>query len=64
VTPPFTGHYTHTLRTEILALQQDFTSERAALLLKLRVELAAEAGMVPTAARGARAACAAELPVR
>lgn len=41
VTPPFTGHFTHTLRTEILALQQDFTSEPAALQLMLRVQLVA-----------------------
>jgi cholesterol transport system auxiliary component len=43
VTPPFAGHYTHTLRTEILALQQDFTSEPATLQLTLRVQLTAEA---------------------
>jgi cholesterol transport system auxiliary component len=44
VTPPFTGRFSHTLRTEILALEQDFTSEPAALQLRLRVELVAEAG--------------------
>jgi cholesterol transport system auxiliary component len=44
VTPPFTGHFTHTLRTEILALLQDFTAEPAALQLTLRVQLIAEAG--------------------
>jgi cholesterol transport system auxiliary component len=43
VTPPFTGHFTHVLRTEILAIEQDFTSEPAALQLRLRVELVAEA---------------------
>ncbi len=35
VTPPFMGHYTHALRTEILALQQDFTAEPATLRLTL-----------------------------
>jgi cholesterol transport system auxiliary component len=39
VTPPFTGPYTHSLRTEILALQQDFTSQPATLQLTLRVQL-------------------------
>jgi cholesterol transport system auxiliary component len=43
VTPPFTGHYTHSLRTELLALQQNFTSEPATLQLNLRVQLTAEA---------------------
>jgi len=43
VTPPFMGHYTHTLRTEILALQQNFASEPASLQLDLRVRLIAEA---------------------
>jgi cholesterol transport system auxiliary component len=44
VTPPFVGPYTHSLRTEILALQQDFTSQPAALQLTLRAQLVAEAG--------------------
>jgi cholesterol transport system auxiliary component len=44
VTPPFMGRYTHALRTEILALQQDFTSEPAMLRLALRVQLVAQAG--------------------
>ncbi len=43
VTPPFMGRYTHALRTEILALQQDFTSEPATLRLTLRVQLVAQA---------------------
>ncbi len=43
VTPPFMGHYTHTLRTEIVSLQQDFTSDPPALQLMLRVQLTAEA---------------------
>jgi cholesterol transport system auxiliary component len=42
VTPPFVGHYTHALRTEIVMLQQDFTSEPATLRLALRVELVAQ----------------------
>ncbi len=44
VTPPFMGPYTHSLRTEILALQQDFTSQPATLQLTLRAQLIAEAG--------------------
>jgi cholesterol transport system auxiliary component len=43
VTPPYMGHYTHALRTEILTLQQDFTSEPATLRLTLRVQLVAQA---------------------
>jgi cholesterol transport system auxiliary component len=43
VTPPFMGRHTHALRTEILALQQDFTSEPATLQLTLRVQLVAQA---------------------
>jgi cholesterol transport system auxiliary component len=39
LTPPQTGRYTYALRTEILELTQDFTSEPAALLLSLRVRL-------------------------
>lgn len=44
VTPPFMGPYTHSLRTEILALQQDFTAQPATLQLTLRAQLTAEAG--------------------
>jgi len=43
VIPPFMGHVTHSLRTEIVALEQDFTSEPAAFQLTLRVQLMAEA---------------------
>jgi cholesterol transport system auxiliary component len=42
VTPPFMGRHTHALRTEILALQQDFSSEPATLRLTLRVQLVAQ----------------------
>ena len=42
VTPPFMGRYTHALRTEILVLQQDFTSAHATLRLALRVQLVAQ----------------------
>jgi len=44
VTPPFLGHYTHALRTEIVELQQDFSLEPATLRLALRVRLVAQAG--------------------
>ena len=43
VTPPFTGRFTHSLRTELVALRQNFTSEPATLELNLRVQLSAEA---------------------
>jgi cholesterol transport system auxiliary component len=39
LTPPYTGGYTHALRTEILELTQDFTAEPATLLLSLRLQL-------------------------
>src|SRR5262245_56101831 len=39
VTPPFMGHVTHSLRTEIVALEQDYASEPAAVQLSLRVQL-------------------------
>ena len=42
VTPPFTGHYTHALQTEILTFYQDFTSEPAAFQLTLRVQMTAQ----------------------
>lgn len=44
VAPPFTGHYTHALGTEILALQQDFTREPAEFRLILRAQLFAQPG--------------------
>jgi cholesterol transport system auxiliary component len=37
--PPYSGRYTYSLRTEILELMQDFTSEPATLQLSLRVRL-------------------------
>ena len=46
VTPPFMGPYTHSLRTEILALQQDFTAQPATLQLTLRAQLTAEGNRV------------------
>jgi len=39
LTPPHPGRYTYALRTEILELTQDFTSEPTTLLLSLRVSL-------------------------
>jgi cholesterol transport system auxiliary component len=44
VTPPFMGHYSYALRTEILTLEQDFSSEPATLRLSLRIQLIAQAG--------------------
>lgn len=38
--PPFTGPYTYSLRTEILALIQEFTPQSATLVLSLRLQLA------------------------
>jgi cholesterol transport system auxiliary component len=37
--PPYSGSYNYVLRTEILELTQDFTSEPAALQLTLRFQL-------------------------
>jgi cholesterol transport system auxiliary component len=37
--PPYTGRYTRALRTEILELMQDFTSQPATLVLTLRFQL-------------------------
>lgn len=39
LTPPYSGSYTYLLRTEILELNQDFTSEPAVLQLTLRFQL-------------------------
>jgi len=39
LTPPYSGSYTYSLRTEILELTQDFTSEPASLQLTLRFQL-------------------------
>ena len=43
-TPPFIGHYTHALRTELVTLLQDFTAEPPTLRLTLRFQLVAAAG--------------------
>jgi cholesterol transport system auxiliary component len=43
LTPPQTGRYTYALRTEILELTQDFTSEPAGLRLSLRLRLSDDA---------------------
>ncbi len=40
LTPPYFGPYNYALRTEILELAQDFTSDPATLHLSLRVQLA------------------------
>ena len=37
--PPYMGRYTYALRTQIVELKQDFTSEPAALHLSMRFEL-------------------------
>ena len=39
LTAPYTGRYTRALRTEILELMQDFTSQPATLVLTLRFQL-------------------------
>jgi cholesterol transport system auxiliary component len=39
ITPPYAGPYDYALRTKILELQQDFTSDTPAVLLSLRLEL-------------------------
>ena len=39
LTEPFPGHYTYALRTEVLDLIQDFTSDSANLVLSLRFQL-------------------------
>jgi cholesterol transport system auxiliary component len=51
LTPPQTGRYTYALRTEILELTQDFTSEPAALLLSLRLRLSDDAANRVVAAK-------------
>jgi cholesterol transport system auxiliary component len=43
LTPPYSGRYTYSLRTEILELTQDFTSEPATLQLSLRLQLSNDA---------------------
>jgi len=50
-TPPFMGHYTHALRTEIVTLLQDFTAEPPTLQLTLRFQLVAAAGGDPVATK-------------
>jgi hypothetical protein len=39
--PPYAGRYTHALRTQILELIQDFTSQPPTVVLSLRVRLTA-----------------------
>lgn len=39
LTPPYLGRYTYALRTEILDLKQDFTSDPATLQLAMRFQL-------------------------
>ena len=43
VTPPYTYHYTHALRTDLVELLQDFTSQPATLRLVLRAQLSDDA---------------------
>jgi cholesterol transport system auxiliary component len=43
LSPPYFSHHTFTLRTEILELKQDFTSEPAILQLTMRFYLSCEA---------------------
>jgi cholesterol transport system auxiliary component len=41
--PPYFGHHTFVLRTEILELKQDFTSDPAMLKLSMRISLSRDA---------------------
>jgi cholesterol transport system auxiliary component len=43
LTPPYAGRYSYALRTEILQLTQDFTSDPAAVQLSLRLRLTDDA---------------------
>jgi cholesterol transport system auxiliary component len=43
LSPPYFGHHTFGIRTEILELKQDFTSEPAMLQLAMRISLRREA---------------------
>lgn len=43
LTPPYTGSYSYSLRTEIVELVQDFASEPAVLRLSLRLRLSDDA---------------------
>lgn len=43
LSPPYFGHYTFVLRSEVLDLKQDFTSEPAALQIAMRFQLSSEA---------------------
>jgi cholesterol transport system auxiliary component len=51
LTPPYVGRTTHALRSEILDLKQDFTSNPAALQLSMRFQLSAETTNQIVAAR-------------
>ncbi|HJY77416.1 MAG TPA: ABC-type transport auxiliary lipoprotein family protein [Burkholderiales bacterium] len=44
LTPPYSGRYTHVLRSEILELRQDFTSQPAMLQLDMRFQLSGATG--------------------
>jgi cholesterol transport system auxiliary component len=46
LTPPYSGRYTHVLRSEILELRQDFTSQPAMLQLAMRFELSGATGQL------------------
>lgn len=51
VMPPYAGRYTHVLRSRILELKHDFTSDPAMLRLAVRFELSDEAANRVIAAR-------------
>lgn len=51
LTPPFAGSYTYALRTDIVELSQDFTSQPPALRLSLRLRLTDDAGKKVVATR-------------
>jgi len=46
LTPPHSGRYTHVLRSEILELRQDFTSQPPMLQLAMRFQLSGATGQV------------------
>jgi cholesterol transport system auxiliary component len=49
--PPYTYHYTHALRTDLVELLQDFTSQPPTLRLVLRVQLSDDAAARVIASR-------------
>jgi cholesterol transport system auxiliary component len=46
ITPPYAGSYSYALRSEIVAITQDFTTEPAAVRLSLRLQLSDSTGQI------------------